>query len=27
VVLTINVMRRVPWHDLGIRFTVTDGAL
>jgi sodium transport system permease protein len=27
MVLTINVMRRVPWHDLGIRFTVTDGAL
>jgi sodium transport system permease protein len=20
-------MRRVPWHDLGIRFTVTDGSL
>jgi sodium transport system permease protein len=27
MLLTINVMRRVPWHDLGIRFTVTDGAL
>jgi sodium transport system permease protein len=27
MVLTINVMRRVPWHDLGIRFTVTDAAL
>src|SRR3984893_619085 len=27
MLLTITVMRRVPWHDLGIRFTVTDGAL
>lgn len=27
MVLTINVLRRVPWHDLGMRFTVTDGAL
>jgi sodium transport system permease protein len=27
MLLTINIMRRVPWHDLGIRFTVTDGAL
>jgi sodium transport system permease protein len=27
MLLTINVMRRVPWHDLGIRFTVTDAAL
>ena len=27
MLLTINVMRRVPWHDLGIRFTVTDGEL
>lgn len=27
LILTINVMRRVPWHDLGIRFTVSDGAL
>lgn len=25
--LTMTVMRRVPWHDLGIRFTVTDAAL
>jgi sodium transport system permease protein len=25
--LTINVMRRVPWHDLGIRFTVSDASL
>src|SRR6478735_8295531 len=27
MLLTINVMRRVPWHDLGIRFRVTDGEL
>lgn len=27
MLLTINIMRRVPWHDLGIRFTVSDGAL
>lgn len=27
LLLTITVMRRVPWHDLGIRFTVTDAAL
>lgn len=27
MVLTMNVMWRVPWHDLGIRFRVTDGAL
>jgi sodium transport system permease protein len=27
MLLTINVMRRVPWHDLGVRFTVSDGAL
>lgn len=27
LMLTITVMRRVPWHDLGIRFTVTDAAL
>jgi sodium transport system permease protein len=25
--LTVNVMRRVPWHDLGIRFRVTDAEL
>lgn len=25
--LTISVMRRVPWHDLGMRFTVSDAAL
>lgn len=25
--LTINVMRRVPWHDIGIRFTISDAAL
>jgi sodium transport system permease protein len=27
MVLTVGVMRRVPWHDLGIRFRVTDGEL
>lgn len=27
LVLTVGVMRRVPWHDLGIRFRVTDGEL
>lgn len=27
MVLTVTVMRRVPWHDLGIRFRVTDGEL
>lgn len=27
LVLTITVLRRVPWHDLGIRFTVTDAGL
>ena len=27
MLLTINVMRRVPWHDLGIRFLVTDASL
>lgn len=26
-VLTISVLRRVPWHDMGIRFRVTDGEL
>lgn len=27
MLLTVNVMRRVPWHDLGIRFRVSDGDL
>jgi ABC-type Na+ efflux pump permease subunit len=27
MLLTINVMRRVPWHDLGIRFRVSDAEL
>ncbi len=27
MMLTVSVMRRVPWHDLGIRFRVTDGEL
>jgi len=26
LLLTVNVMRRVPWHDMGIRFRVSDGA-
>ena len=27
MVLTVNVLRRVPWHDLGIRFRISDGSL
>lgn len=27
MLLTITIMRRVPWHDLGMRFAVTDGEL
>jgi len=27
MLLTVNVMRRVPWHDMGIRFRVSDGDL
>ncbi|MFN7983810.1 MAG: ABC transporter permease [Vicinamibacterales bacterium] len=27
LVLTVGIMRRVPWHDLGIRFRVTDAEL
>lgn len=27
MILTVNVMRRVPWHDMGIRFRVSDGEL
>jgi sodium transport system permease protein len=27
MILTVNVLRRVPWHDLGIRFRVSDGDL
>jgi sodium transport system permease protein len=27
MLLTVNVMRRVPWQDLGIRFRVSDGNL
>ena len=27
MLLTVNVMRRVPWQDLGIRFRVSDGDL
>ena len=27
MVITVTVLRRIPWHDLGIRFRVTDGEL
>lgn len=27
MVITVTVLRRVPWHDLGVRFRVTDGEL
>jgi len=27
MLLTVNVMRRVPWQDMGIRFRVSDGEL
>lgn len=27
MIITVNVLRRIPWHDLGIRFRVTDGEL
>lgn len=27
MILTVSVMRRVPWHDLGIRFRVSDAEL
>lgn len=27
LLLTVNVFRRVPWHDMGIRFRVSDGDL
>lgn len=27
MLLTVNVMRRIPWHDLGIRFRVSDAEL
>jgi sodium transport system permease protein len=27
MVLTVSVLRRVPWHDLGIRFRVSDAEL
>jgi sodium transport system permease protein len=27
MILTITVLRRVPWHDLGMRFRVTDAEL
>jgi sodium transport system permease protein len=27
MLLTVNVFRRVPWHDMGIRFRVSDGDL
>jgi sodium transport system permease protein len=27
MLLTVNVLRREPWHDMGIRFRVSDGDL
>ncbi|MBP7779894.1 MAG: ABC transporter permease [Acidobacteria bacterium] len=27
MVITVSVLRRIPWHDLGIRFRVSDGEL
>jgi sodium transport system permease protein len=27
LIITVNVLRRIPWHDLGIRFRVSDGEL
>ena len=27
MLITVNVLRRIPWHDLGIRFRVTDAEL
>lgn len=27
MIITVNVLRRIPWHDLGIRFRVSDGEL
>lgn len=27
MVITVNVLSRIPWHDLGVRFRVTDGEL
>ena len=27
LLITVNVLRRIPWHDLGIRFRVTDAEL
>ena len=27
MLLTVNVLRRVPWHEMGIRFRVTDNEL
>jgi sodium transport system permease protein len=27
MVITVNVLRRIPWHDLGVRFRVTDAEL
>jgi sodium transport system permease protein len=27
MLLTVNVLRRIPWQDLGIRFHVSDGDL
>lgn len=27
MIVTVNVLRRIPWHDLGVRFRVSDGEL
>ncbi|MGE0816098.1 MAG: ABC transporter permease [Vicinamibacterales bacterium] len=27
MVITVNVLSRIPWHDLGVRFRVSDGEL
>lgn len=27
LVITVSVLRRIPWHDMGIRFRVSDGEL
>lgn len=27
LIITVNVLRRIPWHDLGIRFRLSDGEL
>jgi sodium transport system permease protein len=27
MIITVSVLRRIPWHDLGVRFRVTDAEL